>query len=333
MNIVVAKNFPRYKDIYFALLCGKKTQYFYFGETIGKRSDDFFSTETSQALTWAMVIYIVLFRRDENLILGSWDSPKAIALALAARQFSLLIEGTTQLRTGIKAKLKRYLITKSRFVLATSTDTFNAITILCPTTDIEYVPTVGFPLDVKPLAKSERIRFVYIGRLAIEKNLRQTIDFVDRFHKTTQAKHVDLDIIGDGIFDLDLSTMQTSVAVNLKGPIDNNKLPIVLGRYDVLILLSTYEPWGLVVDEALKAGVIPVISSAVGARELKVLYPEFQTINIVSDIATFNFHSIHSQIMDFKEVQSSKNSLSNTYIKHENIIRGRLIAIGKARFY
>ncbi len=49
------------------------------------------------------------------------------------------------------------------------------------------------------------------------------------------------------------------------GFVNQGDLPPYYHAADILVLPSSYEPWGLVVNEAMAAGVIPVVSDRVGA--------------------------------------------------------------------
>lgn len=49
------------------------------------------------------------------------------------------------------------------------------------------------------------------------------------------------------------------------GFVNQADLPAYYHAADILVLPSSYEPWGLVVNEAMAAGVIPVVSDRVGA--------------------------------------------------------------------
>lgn len=54
--------------------------------------------------------------------------------------------------------------------------------------------------------------------------------------------------------------------VRLLGFVNQSVLPEVYGAADVLVLPSEYEPFGVVVNEAMLCGCVPVVSDRVGAR-------------------------------------------------------------------
>ena len=57
------------------------------------------------------------------------------------------------------------------------------------------------------------------------------------------------------------------IALPIAGALYGEAKVKALHRFDVLVLPSAYEPWGLVVNEALEAGVPVIVSDRVGARK------------------------------------------------------------------
>ncbi|MFA0566653.1 glycosyltransferase, partial [Vibrio sp. 10N.222.51.C8] len=74
--------------------------------------------------------------------------------------------------------------------------------------------------------------------------------------------------------------------INFTGYIDNNKLSEIYLNHDVFILPSKSEVWGLVVEEALCAGLPVIVSSNVGCYQDLVVTTEaglvFETNNSAS---------------------------------------------------
>jgi glycosyltransferase involved in cell wall biosynthesis len=117
------------------------------------------------------------------------------------------------------------------------------------------------------------ISFIYVGRLIQRKNVK----LLCASFKTLLKDHIniELNIIGDGecmpeLIDLVKHTPQ----IILHGKkFDNDLLQFYEGA-NVLILPATDEPWGLVINEAMAAGLPVVCSSAVGAAHDLVLKPD-----------------------------------------------------------
>ncbi|MDA8760468.1 glycosyltransferase family 4 protein [Amylibacter sp.] len=116
--------------------------------------------------------------------------------------------------------------------------------------------------DVPPiLEQTLGLRLLFVGRLASEKRI---LEFVQIFSKL--KSHHQLSIVGSGP-DADeiLTFSEICPAIEILGEIENNKLPEIYGRHDVLVLVSESEPWGLVVNEAVNFGLALLLSRSVGS--------------------------------------------------------------------
>lgn len=106
--------------------------------------------------------------------------------------------------------------------------------------------------------------FLYVGRIIKCKNLGVMLDaFV---HAFPNQKDVALHIVGGGEL-LDDYQKRYGVYTNIlfKGKLFGKNLIDEYHRANVLILPSTHEPWGLVVNEAMSAGLPVLVSDCVGA--------------------------------------------------------------------
>lgn len=103
------------------------------------------------------------------------------------------------------------------------------------------------------------LRYIYVGRLVEVKNVSMLIDVFNKNGKP-------LTIVGGGILEDELKKKAKDNIV-FTGFIDNAKLGSVYQKHDVFILPSTYEPWGLVVEEALYWGLSVIVSDRVGSSE------------------------------------------------------------------
>jgi glycosyltransferase involved in cell wall biosynthesis len=103
-----------------------------------------------------------------------------------------------------------------------------------------------------------RVRFLYVGRLLPRKGVDLLIEAFNRI----AGDRCSLTVVGDGPEAESLKAAQTPKAAsrtNWTGKLSNEE---TLKRYadaDVFVLPSRYEPWGLVVNEAMAAG-LPVIA-------------------------------------------------------------------------
>ena len=111
------------------------------------------------------------------------------------------------------------------------------------------------------------IRDSYVGRLAPEKNIELLIDAM----ALTQARHPDramvLDIVGDGPSREALTeraARQSTVTIRFLGAQDRQcALPRIYAEADAFVYASATETLGLVVLEAMAAG-LPVIATPAG---------------------------------------------------------------------
>jgi glycosyltransferase involved in cell wall biosynthesis len=103
-------------------------------------------------------------------------------------------------------------------------------------------------------------KFLYVGRLAPEKNL---IWLLEVFSKNPQWH---LTIIGQGPLQKELESLKSD-NVTIRGHIPNELLAREYQQHDIFILPSLREPWGLVVEEALFYGLPVIASNQVGCAQ------------------------------------------------------------------
>lgn len=108
--------------------------------------------------------------------------------------------------------------------------------------------------------------FLYVGRIIDVKN----VDYLLRsFKETFQGKdNVSLTIVGSGVLldELKKTFAENEKNIEFTGALFGKDLNRVYRESSVLVLPSLFEPWGLVVNEAMASG-LPVISSKfVGAN-------------------------------------------------------------------
>jgi glycosyltransferase involved in cell wall biosynthesis len=70
--------------------------------------------------------------------------------------------------------------------------------------------------------------------------------------------------VGDGALAGEVRSMLTPGAGAVTGFVNQAELPSYYHAADILVLPSQTEPWGLVVNEAMTAGVLPIVSHRVG---------------------------------------------------------------------
>jgi len=121
-----------------------------------------------------------------------------------------------------------------------------------------------FTVSIKDAAsQTEKKNIVCVARYSKEKNLEMLIR---SYVSSELSKKYTLLLVGDGPLRSELNQLIQSLAatdvVKLTGWVTYNELPQIYASSACFILPSTFEPWGLVVNEALAAG-LPIILSDV----------------------------------------------------------------------
>lgn len=121
-------------------------------------------------------------------------------------------------------------------------------------------------------ARDGRCRLLYIGRLLPRKGVDLLID---AFERVRADVNVDLTIVGDGPDRARLIDRQSSAAraqTRWLGKLTNDQAIERMAQADLFILPSRYEPWGLVINEAMAAG-LPVIADERAGGALDLIEP------------------------------------------------------------
>ncbi|MHA1279674.1 MAG: glycosyltransferase family 4 protein [Candidatus Helarchaeota archaeon] len=113
-------------------------------------------------------------------------------------------------------------------------------------------------------SRSNKLHMMFSGSLIKRKGLDIAIEAVSKINKN-EAK-IFLDIYGPGdiskYLDCDISEIQ------YKGLYQQGDAQNTISQYDILILPSRHDGWGLVVNEALMQDVPVIVSDRVGAKVL-----------------------------------------------------------------
>jgi glycosyltransferase involved in cell wall biosynthesis len=124
-----------------------------------------------------------------------------------------------------------------------------------------HVISSGAPLDLIPLRrKKNTFAILHAGRISHEKNAEKIIEAFEMILK--KIPRATLDIIGDGpsLENVKLKAQQLRLKnVRFHGYIPYNKLLHSYKNYDLFITASTMETLGMVVVEAMAAG-LPVVA-------------------------------------------------------------------------
>lgn len=112
----------------------------------------------------------------------------------------------------------------------------------------------------------ELVKFVYVGRVGVEKNL---VLLADAF-RALCAKHrnAHLMIVGDGPFREELEKKLIGLPVTWTGFVEGDELPRAIASCDVKLFPSTTDTWGNAPLEAQACGLPVIVSEIGGPREL-----------------------------------------------------------------
>jgi glycosyltransferase involved in cell wall biosynthesis len=121
---------------------------------------------------------------------------------------------------------------------------------------------------VEILNSSERdkninpIRAIFVGSLIERKGISTIYEAMNYLN----TKKIHIDIYGHASLKSDF--VYATENITIKGPIKFGETQVVMSNYDLLILPSLHDGWGVVVNEALLQGVPAIVSSQTGAKIL-----------------------------------------------------------------
>ncbi len=114
----------------------------------------------------------------------------------------------------------------------------------------------------KSLRKKNNFIFLYVGRIVAEKNVESLIIEFNKYFSKTQAI---LNIVGTGSELSSLKKKYNFRNINFFGSMYGDDLIAKYREASCFVLPSNFEPWGLVVNEALSSGLPVIISNRVGS--------------------------------------------------------------------
>ena len=208
---------------------------------------------------WAMLVVCILLRRRRAVFCDSTsvDRPKVAWRELAKRGFFRLCNGFFCYGIRSKEYLMSYGVSESK------------IAYRCQAAALPH----GYGKD-KVLAhyrsswqgRADEPRFLYVGRLSIEKGLDDLFAAFCALHRRFPGAR--LDLVGAGPLADDLKrrviNLNMTHAISFLGSKNLEEISALFEACTALVLPSHSEPWGLVVNEALSYGCPVVVSGACG---------------------------------------------------------------------
>lgn len=112
----------------------------------------------------------------------------------------------------------------------------------------------------------QRVRFLFVGRLEFYKGLSCLLEAFRLCFEVRQD--VELVIVGDGAMRPEVEyAVSMQPRIRYLGRLAGEDMIRAYGMADVFVLPSHFEPWGLVVNEAMAAGLPVILSNEVGCAD------------------------------------------------------------------
>lgn len=221
--------------------------------------------------------------KPDVLNINGWFDPAQVVLALYAKKLGVKLvisSESSQLdrpRKNFKESLKtRFLRRADAFFCfgKTSVEYLKSLSVSESLIPVKRAAVVDNERIARTFAEAARgaqerkhRNFIYVGRLASEKNLPLLLSAYRNCIETAQHANWGLIFVGDGPMKGQL--IKTAAehglsGVTFAGGMPWHEVPTYLAQADVLILPSLSEPWGLVVNEAMVCGLPVVVSSQCG---------------------------------------------------------------------
>lgn len=234
-----------------------------------------------------------IVRSNDLIILGGYEQPTMIILSLLCRLFNkkyiLVFDGISYDKINfncnkLKMILKKIVINNSSAIMGNgecSKEYFNKIfnyplekiynqylTVDTPKIDRMYNDKYKYRELIRRkynISRNDKV-IIYSGRLVKIKNIKSVIKAINKINKN----NIVFLIVGDGELNTELSEL--SKELNIKCVITGfiEKQEELFKHYfagDCFILPSIDEPWGLVVNEAMAAGLPIIVSDICGCSK------------------------------------------------------------------
>ena len=231
--------------------------------------------------------------RPKVLLMEGWGYPQMLlvmAMAICARVPFIVGSDSHEpvggrrgvLREVVRALAIRPLVRRAAVLLPGGTPQARYVRELVQGDDPPLVvahmtvDTAAFERSTMSLTRSARVRqrrewecgpndvaVLFVGRLIASKGLPTLVDVMEQL----QGDPIRLVVVGAGPLEGRLRSASDRLPIHLVGGLGKQELSIVYASADILVLPSTTEPWGLVVNEAMAAGLPCIVSDAVGCRE------------------------------------------------------------------
>jgi len=222
-----------------------------------------------------------LLQNIDITIIGGWESPMFIRTILLAKkrkipviQFYESFSESHRFKTGLVARIRRWVLLKpDKYIVISKGSKESLINI---GVNSSKILTLYNPVDVSwfdRFAQNHRTpvtpghRYLYVGQLIERKNIASIL----RSFAAIKNDGDTLTIVGDGPLNENLKKLSFGLgiakSVDFVGQKVQQDLAEFYAKSETLILASSSEVWGLVVNEALASGLHVIVSDVCGVAE------------------------------------------------------------------
>lgn len=332
INKIIITNLPAfYKvNLFNKISDNEKIFVVFTGKTQEMRNADFFKKEhirfdyedlTTKSFFYriAFIFKLIVFSKYKELVLCGWDEfLQWFGNFLSAKKRNSIIVESSIFESetkGIKSTVKKIFLKNISKAYASGSSQIKLLKALGFNGEIKKTKGVGL-FNRQPQPSHEKRNavkdFLYVGRLSPEKNIEQLIEIFNNL------PDLNLNIVGFGPQEGLLKSMARENVI-FYGEVKNSNLPNYYKKFDVFILPSVIEPWGLVVEEALNNGMPVIVTNRVGCAE-EIVKNEFNgmisdledndsLLNSILKITQVDFYnSLKENIsqMDFKKIEEEQ---------------------------
>lgn len=199
---------------------------------------------------------------DVEIILGGWDRIEFWFLAFfsSKKRNSLILESSildVKKYNLFNFLLKTCFLSRISKVYVSGNPHKELLFFLDYTGEIVITKGVGlinYNLVADKIVTSERRKFLFIGRIEEIKGFKSLLGAF------ALRPDYEITIVGEGKYALPKHLSN----VKLVGYVDQENLASLFASHDVLVLPSLFEPWGLVVEEAVYNKLPVIVSDKVG---------------------------------------------------------------------
>jgi glycosyltransferase involved in cell wall biosynthesis len=260
-----------------------------------------FSTELALDIPWDTLIQLERFR--PHLVISAELGFRTLFASLyrVFHPSSRLIlwapcsQHTERARGRLRTSIRRILLRFPDAVLVNAVSgrrymeamgvAANAIFYAPHTADLTRFTAIPLQRDLRTAQ-----RLLFLGQLMELKGLYPFLLALDRWARLNPEREIEFWIVGDGPLRHELEAVRVadSVAIRFLGAVPNSEIPHVLEQAGMLVFPSLSDEWGLVVNEAMAAG-LPVLGSR---------YSEAVEEMVETGVTGWKFHTDHVEEME-----------------------------------